>query len=273
MTGIPDVLDKRLIEEHANILDERYSFFRQAFKDHNGDNAGSKATFPDFNEAEAIEPGEYAITEAGDPFPASEFSYEAQQVAYTKYGVVLRVSDEEIDDNNLSVVMDAKRQAMRAEAQRTDSVAYQTLASAARSSGVGGGDGTLSLAEIVKARAWMKKAENGRYEPDLCFVNPDASADIMLELLNTTNGNLGGEELKNGAIGTIADMEIIEANTGELADNEALLVDSSEMGYETVKWEKKVESERKPREQVTEFTVSDRLAWITLDSAAATVEG
>lgn len=224
--------------------------------------------FPEISEEDGIQESETVEIAEGDPYPQADFSYDENAVVYTKYGVALTISDEAIEDTSLDVVMDGQMELLTSESRRMDSIAYSVLAGAAVDSGKGNGDDDLSLDELIDGRAYHRTDEGGNYDPDLAFVEPLGAGSILKELSDRNTAE-GDEATRTGKIGDIAGMEILESGTGALAPHDSILVDSDQFGWESVKHEKDVESERKTLSDETVYSVSDRLGWVATDADAA----
>lgn len=270
MQTASDVIYKQDIKSLAQNQAEQTLRFRQAFRDHDGGDAGRSMDFPDIEEADDIDEEEFVEVDGGDPYPEVDFGYTEQTLVYSKYGVALSFDDEDVQDSRIDVTFDGKQQVLTAESRRMDGIAYEIISSSAQTSGVGNDDDDLSTDELIDGRAYHRTNDGGNYDPDLAFVEPLGGASVLKELKE--RGTAAGDEAaRTGKIGDIAGMDIVESNTGRLSPHSAILVDTDLLGWESVKFQKNVEEERIPREDRTEFTIGDRLGWIAVDGDAAAV--
>ena len=273
MPDSTEIIHKDGIRRLAESQDEQNSYFRQAFRSLDGSDAGGSMSFPQITEEDEVKEVDIEEIPEGAEYPQAEFDYSAQTLYFSKYGVALTFTDEAVDDSRLNVVMDGQQNLLTAESKRMDSLAYNVLAGAAQNSGQGNGDDELTFDEVIDARAWMKTEPGGRNRPDLCFVEPLGAASLLKQMSNreTTSGD---EAVRAGEIGQIAGLSIIEADTGHLPAHNAVLVDSTNFGFEATKHEKEVERVREALKDKTIMKVSDRLGWIATDAKqAAMVEG
>lgn len=244
--------------------------FRQAFRDHNGSNAGSSMSFPkivDDFQGDMVE-----IPESSE-YPRAEKEYGDVEAAYTKYGFESPITDEAIDDGTIDLELDTMQGMARAEARRLDRIAYNVLAANLNGDITGGNnDGSMTFEEVVDTRAKMRKAE---YMPDMMLVEPLGAAGILKdEAFQLRDTPVGDRVVLDGFVGSVAGLDIFEVNTGGLADYSAILVDTDMYGYESTKYTNDISSYREDTNDQTVYKIRDRLDWaVTEQNAAVLLQG
>ncbi|WP_254547483.1 phage major capsid protein [Halomarina pelagica] len=239
--------------------------FRQAFRSHDGSNAGPSMKFPlreeDFE-------GDMVEIPEGSEYPRASMSYGEVEAVYTKYGFEFPISDEAVADGVLPIRMDAMSEMMREEARRLDQIAYNVVAAQNNAATGGNADGVLTFDELVDARAEHRSQE---FDPDLLLVEALGAADILKDdTFKLRDTPVGDRAVTNGFIGSVAGVDIFEANSTPLGAHDAYLVDTSLYGYESSKeGENGVSSYREESNDQEVYKIKDRLDWVATNPDAA----
>lgn len=250
--------------------------FRQLFRNHDGSSAGPSMKFPitteDFD-------GAFKEVEQGTEYPKFEKEYGEAEAVYTKYGFEVDVTDEAMSDGILDLRMDQIQDMLREEARRLNGIAAGVVTANHAAVEYGNNDDQLTFNEVVDSRAKMVKfsadGEDEGYVPDLLLVDPLGAADILKDdAFKLRDTPVGDRAVLQGFIGSVAGMDIFEENSGQLADYNAYMVDTSRYGYESAKYRGDVSSRRVEKNDTTTFKIRDRLDWVATNAeAAAKIEG
>jgi hypothetical protein len=244
---------------------------RQAFRSHDGQNAGPDFTFPTTEED-----FDGAMTEIppGSEYPRFEKEYGDERAVYTRYGFEFAIHDDAIDDAVIDVRLDQMQDAIREETRRLDAIAYGVLSANTNDSitNPANVNDRLSFNDVVDSRAAMKDAE---FDPDLLLVEPLGAADILKDdVFKLRDTPVGDRAITDGFIGAVAGLDIFEMTAGNLGAHNGIMVDTSKYGYESTKDNSGVDSYREESRDQMVWKISDRLDWVSTNSdAALLIEG
>jgi hypothetical protein len=254
---------------------------RRAFRDHDATNLDSNSfDFPVSDndlDGEAVEIGE------NSDYPRANLTWSEVSAAYTKYGLEIAISDEAVSDSAIDVVMNAQEDLIRAEESRVDSVAFGVLSGNTNSAGPvdanSNDNNTIEYADVVTARqqAFVD-------ELDLGSLELYASGQDMSDFLNmdefTQASELGDQVITQGVlpggnmmgqqafIGTVGDVPVYLSNSGAFSSGQAFLVDTSNFGWESTRWDQEVRQYRDEEQDADVWKIRGRWDWVATQPSA-----
>jgi hypothetical protein len=254
---------------------------RRAFRRHDATDIDSNSfDFPVSNndlDGEAVEIGE------NSDYPRGNLDWSKVSAAYTKYGVELPISDEAVDDSAIDVVLEAQEDLIRTEENRVDNVAFGVLSGNTNSSGpFDAGNKSANVFEyddIVLAReqAFVDELDLG----SLALVAPGSNmadflrmdeftqaselGDMVAEMGILPNGDIVGSD---AFLGVVGDVPVYLSNSGAFTDGQGFLVDTSNFGYESVRWGQDVKSYREEQQDQDVWKINGRWDWVATQSSA-----
>lgn len=273
-------------EPVAEMLEERRQKFRQfrrAFRSDDRTNVGSNTfTYPtpdsslddayDGDDIEAIE------VEEGASYPETGLTYDGEQANFSKYGLILTWSDEAVSDGAFDVEADGNQQLIDALEARLDYIAYSILENFNNDTVITS-PASLGWEAFMEGRQTLIGDGFVNREEFEVYVDSSATTSVLQDenikgLDDTTairieQGSVTQADLDAGLIGEVAGMPIYETNTARLSSNEAFVVDTSMYGYESVREDQSVETDRRFETDETLAKVNERLDWVPTDDQAA----
>lgn len=209
--------------------------FREAFRSYDASN----------NDAETLEfpvpdddlEGHVVEIEEGSDYPRSELNYSEAAADRAKYGFEVTITDEAIQFGRVDVEAETQAEMARANMKNIDTRAYDFLDANNNATTVGSDNEDLDFEAVVEAYEVLYSEE---YNPNefVLFVGPDGMRDLSLDD-SFNRATEGGDSLVTDQgvsyLGTIYNVPVMSTNTGELGDDEAILVDTSKYGY-YVEW-------------------------------------
>jgi len=243
--------------------------FRQAFRDYDASgNDAEELKFPvpeDDLEGHVVEIGE------GSEFPRSELNYSEVGAVRNKYGFEVTITDEAVRFGRVDVEAESQMEMARAATKNIDERAYSLLDGNNNATTVGNDGEDLDFEAVVEAYEVLFSEE---YSPDdmVMFVGPDGMRDLSLDD-SFNRATEGGDSLITDMgpdyLGTIYSVPVLSTNTGDFADDEAMLVDTSKYGY-LAEWEPmSVTTYREEDQQQTVYQISGHNGFAVTDSDAA----
>jgi len=243
--------------------------FRQAFRDYDASgNDAEELKFPvpeDDLEGHVVEIGE------GSEFPRSELNYGEVAAIRNKFGFEVTITDEAVRFGRVDVEAESQMEMARAATKNIDERAYSLLDGNNNATTVGNDGEDLDFEAVVEAYEVLFSEE---YSPDdmVMFVGPDGMRDLSLDD-SFNRATEGGDSLITDMgpdyLGTIYSVPVLSTNTGDFADDEAMLVDTSKYGY-LAEWEPmSVTTYREEDQQQTVYQISGHNGFAVTDSDAA----
>jgi len=258
---------RAILEERTQ---EMYQF-RRAYRDHDGtDLNSSQFSFP-----QADDDVRDAMDEVGEQsgYPRTELNYSNVTANYTKDGFEIAVSDEAVSDSVFDIVMDVTEEmAIGAEAL-LDSRAWALMdpddGNNLNSDSPIGTDGNdLDYAAVVNAYTALLEDEFRPNDFEL-YLSADAFGDLATDDNFTHATDQGDQVVRQGTLQVGFGVPIIPTNTGDLADDEANLVDTGLYGYESTRWEREVTNYREEGKDQDVFKIRHRKDFVVMKSGAA----
>lgn len=253
--------------------DDMYAF-RNAFRvdreapNRDGDSVEYPALEGDF---------EGALTEIkkDDPHPESKLTYDGLQAAWTNYGFKFHLSDDDVQDSKVNLVVINQREAAREEMSRLDGIAGSVIEANRNATTVGSDANPINYNALVDAETELIDAgySQNRF---MWFLSPQAWGELYKSSEFTQTTERFADMLREDGIhhGEILGYPVLRTNTGQLGANDAYLVDTGTYGWESPRRGFDVDSERDKDRRRTTYYLDGRIDWVPTDpSAAIKVDG
>jgi len=243
--------------------------FRRAFRDFNASNNDAETLqFPvpdDDLEGHVVEIGE------GSDYPRGELNYSEAGADRAKYGFEMPITDEAIRFGRVDVEAETQAEMARAQMKNIDVRAFEYLNTQNNGTTVGNDGEDLDFEAVVEAYEVLYSAEYNPNEMEL-YVGPDGMRDLSLDD-SFNRATSGGDELTTtqgpNYLGEIYNVPVYSTNTGDLGEDEAIMVDTSKYGY-FAEWEPmNVESYREDSNDQFVYKLNAHNGFAVTDSDAA----
>jgi len=279
---MPTTTASDIISEQAvrSVLEEQLTKtyqFRRVFQDHDAtDISNDRFSFPqrevELDRDDVVEVGE------GENYARTGTDYGEVTVVYDKRGFEISISDEAVSDSRVDVEMDTETQAMNAWQGTMDYLAFQVLDSNQNAAGpIGDDNGTITYQNLVDARTTLFGDQYDLSEM-VGLVGSDGMGDLLKMDEFTQASEMGDFVLENGLLpnGQVGPMFLGEAagvpwyatNTGDLAQGEAFVVDTSRFGYESTRWDREIRQYRDEDADADVWKLRGRNGWVAFDPSA-----
>lgn len=233
-----EVITEESVREEAEFYVEDNKVFREAFRQiDNTDIASDTVQIP----VQQDTSGEVGTVGEGSSYPREDEQMEKVSISHSKYGREVAMTYESIEDGLLDVVANHAQEQARDLAKGLDSAASDEVLSFdggageytnLQDSAVGDAGGTMDYDTVVDA---MTALEVEGYEPDMLIVGPESKGDLLKSAEFTRASEMGDEVIQSGAFGEIAGIDVMVSNRGILGAGEAVMIDSEQYGYESVR--------------------------------------
>jgi len=209
--------------------------FRRAFRDYDASNNDAETLqFPipeDDLEGHVVEIGE------GSDYPRGELNYGEAGADRQKFGFEMPITDEAIRFGRVDAEAETQSEMARAQMKNIDVRAYDFLANQNNDVTVGNDGEDLDFEAVVEAYEVLYADEYNPSEFEI-YVGPDGMRDLSLDD-SFNRATEGGDSLTTDQgpnyLGEIYNVPVYSTNTGDLGDDEAIMVDTSKYGY-FVQW-------------------------------------
>jgi len=255
----------RMVEERT----EPDYQFRRAFRDFDASN----------NDAETLQfpvptddlEGHVVEIDEGSDYPRSELNYGEAGADRAKYGFEVTITDEAVRFGRVDAEAEAQAEMARAQMKNIDVRAFDFLDTNNNSTTIGNDTEDLDFEAVVAAYEELYAEEYNPNEMEL-YVGPDGMRDLSLDD-SFNRATTGGDDLVTtegtNYLGEIYNVPVFSTNTGDLGDDEAILVDTSKYGY-FAEWEPmNVETYREESNDQTVYQLSAHNGFAVTDSSAA----
>lgn len=243
--------------------------FRRAFRDYDASNNDAETLkFPvpdDDLEGHVVEIGE------GSDYPRGELNYSEAGADRQKFGFEMVITDEAIRFGRVDVEAETQAEMARAQMKNIDERAFAFLNSQNNATIVGNNGEDLDFEAIVEGYEVLYSEEYNPNEFEI-YVGSDGMRDLSLDD-SFNRATEGGDSLVTDTgvnyLGTIYNVPVFSTNTGDLADDEAIMVDTSKYGY-FAQWEPmNVETYREDSNDQWVYKLNAHNGFAVLDSDAA----
>jgi N4-gp56 family major capsid protein len=258
---------RAVLEERTQ---EMYQF-RRAYRNHDGTDLDSgRFSFPqaDDNVRDAMDE---VAEEAG--YPRAELNYSNVTANYTKDGFEVAISDEAVSDSVFDVIMDVTEEMAIGAESILDSRAWSLMdpnggANLNGEGPIGTDTNDLDYAAVVNAYTTLLDDEFRPQDFEL-FLSPDAFGDLAKDDNFTHATDQGDQTVRQGTLQVGFGVPLIPTNTGDLAEDEAIMVDTGLYGYESTRWNREVTNYREERHDRDVFKIRHRKDFVVMKSDAA----
>jgi len=275
-----DVVSDTDVRAIVEKIRNQYTQARRAFRDHDATDLDSNSF--DFPVKDNSLDGEVVEIEEGSDYPRANTTNSKVSAAYTKYGVEVPITDEAVADSAVGVEMDNNEDMMRAAERRQETAAHAVLSSNTNAAGTidansndndvieqadlesakgTAGSDELNVNELVVIGSWDDYS-------DYISMNGFTQASELGDQVARTGVLPGGDLSGEGLVGVALDMPVYLENVGNIAAGDAYVVDTSNFGWESERWELDVNSYREESNDQTVFKIRGRWDWVATDATA-----
>lgn len=204
----------------------------------------------------------------GSDYPSTEEDYSKVSIDREKIGMRMDFLDEALMDNtSFDVMADQVDRAGRQMREELDSTAFTELDNNLNTnSAVGDNGGTLAFGECTTA---LRTLRDDGYSPDLWVLDAHAEEDLLADSNFNRATEQGDAVVQEGQIGRMLGANVVVENTGDAADHDAYLIDTSFYGYEAVWAGIETESDRDFDSDTEKRKLRTFRAWKAIDQEAA----
>jgi len=263
---------RAVLEERTQ---EMYQF-RRAYKDHDATGINSN----EFSFPQATDDVRGAMDEVGEEsdYPRAELNYESVTAEYTKDGFEIAISDEAVSDSVFDIIMDVTEEMATGAESRLDGLAFSLLdptgAANLNDAGPIGTDGNdLNYQSVVDAYTTLM-GDQFRPSDFEMYLSSDAFGDLATDDNFTHATDQGDQTVRQGTLQVGFGVPVVPTNTGDLGDDEALMVDTGSYGRESTRWDREVTNYREESKDRDVFKIRHRKDFVTMkDQAAIYIQG
>jgi hypothetical protein len=234
LPDINQIVDPSTVSQLAAERVEARTVVRDFFMEPPGgvpDGAGEEFTVP----VPAEELGEPEEVEPGADTTYDRETYGRPVLARRIWKKGSKIPEEDINDNLFDLVDDHLLGHAKNMAKRFDRAAFSVLDDAAPAAeAVGNADGTLSFQDINAGVTELANRGDDGYIADMALVG-SAGKESITNFLAERGTEIGDEVVRNGEIGEFGGLMYLHTTNVDLdatGNPEAIVVDSSEFGYE-----------------------------------------
>jgi len=265
-----------VLEDRVESIVQQNLVYRDAFRSYDATDIASNVVQIPVPNDDGAHP---KLVDEGAEFPRSHEEYTLEEMSFDKFGFEVPLTMEAVEDSRIDLTQDQVDRQARQMAEDVNARAYDELdasISEAWSSLAGdSSDSTMTYSDILDGREALV---SNSYSPDLLIADVKAVHDLMQgdNFLRATE--LGDQLRRDGALGRIAGMEVVEDDSGLPlggADNPgALMVDTDLFGYEGERTPVTTNEYEEERTQTDVYRIFARMGWlVTQPEAGIIVEG
>lgn len=283
-TTASDIIEGDEVELMVEEVRPRSYIFRRAFRNHDATNANSGTM--EFDELDLdLDPEEIFEVPEDSSLPRASFDQSQFTASYTDYGFEVPITDKAIEDSKLPLRAQAIEQMAETEERRLDAIAGATLANNVSATTIDFSGDAAGVMEYMDFAEAVETALDAGYNLSRleAYAPATAYSDFMqmdeFRLASdlgdwvTENANLpsGDLEQPQAFLGTCAEIPVYLSNVANslATQGQALVVDTSVYGYESVRDPFDVEIYREDQERRDVYQVYGRYAWAPTDQEAA----
>lgn len=262
---IPTATDVRaMLEERTRELYQ----FRNAFRidDEASTRDSESVEFPSGGTFD----GEMVEVDKGSDYPRSKLVYDGARAVYTKYGFEVPLTDEDIKDSKINLVLDNQQQMGREEQKRLDNIAFSVLNNNQNATIIGTDGTDFNYTAVVNAYTTL--VDQG-FSPSsfIMFLSADAWGDLATSNEFTHSTETVDQELRSRgpALGEVMGMPAMLTNTGNLGADEAMVVDTSRYGWESERDPFETSRYREDQKDQYVYKLRGRIDWVPTEPDAA----
>lgn len=283
-TTASDVIEGEEVEMMVEQVRPQSYIFRRAFRNH--DATGANSGTIEFDELDLdIDPEEIFEVPEDSSLPRASFDQGQWTASFTDYGFEVPITDKAISDSKLPVRAQAIEQMAEAEERRLDAIAGATLSNNVNAETIdfsSDSSGTLEYMDFAKAvetalDAGYNLSRMEAYAPATAYTDfmqmeefrhASELGDWVTQNANLPDGNL---EQPQAFLGMCAEIPVYLSNVANTLNTtgQALVVDTSIYGWESVREPFSVDIYREDQERRDVYQVFGRYAWAPTDDGAA----
>lgn len=219
------------------------------------------------------------IVDEGAEFPRSHEEYSLEELYFDKFGFEVPLTMEAVEDSRIDLTQDQVDRQARAMAEDINARAFEELVTtieedsyAVQSDNI---NGTMTYNDLLEGRETLL---TNNYDPDLLIADVNAVHDLLKSDNFLRATEIGDEMRRDGAVGRIAGMEIVEDDSGlDITGGSnpgAVMVDTDLFGYEGERTPVTTEEYSEDRSQTDVYRIFARMGWlVTEPDAGVIVEG
>lgn len=261
-----------VLEDRVEEIVQENLVYQDAFRDYNATNIASNVVQIPVPKDDMGSP---KIVDEGAEFPRTHEDYELKELTFDKFGFEIPLTMEAVEDSRINLTEDQVDRQAREMAEDINWRAFTHIVEALGADMVGDGDGTMTYNDVVDGREALVSES---YSPDLLIADSASVHDLMRSDNFLRATDLGDQLRRDGAVGRIAGMEVIEDDSGlNLTDNGnpgALMVDTDNFGYEGTRTPIQTEEYEEVRTQTEVYRIFARMGWlVTDDDSGVIIEG
>lgn len=250
--------------------------YREAFRPYDATNISSNVI--QIPVPEDVQ-GRVKLIEEGAEFPRSHEEYTMEEMYFDKFGFEIPLTMEAIADSRINLSQDqVDRQAWdMAKDMNERSFNYMKTAieDAYGGSYAGSSNGdALTYNDILDGRETLV---NQSYNPDLMIADVQGVHDLLRSDNFLRATDVGDRMRREGAVGRIAGMEVMEDDTGLNpgdTGSSAVMIDTDYFGYEGERLPVTTEEDDEGRTQTEIYRIYTRMGWLaTQPEAGVIVDG
>jgi hypothetical protein len=276
-----DVVSDDDVRAIVEKIRNQYYQARRAFRAHDATDINSNSF--NFPVSDSDLDGEVVEIEEESDYPRANKSWSEISAAYTKYGVEVTISDEAVDDSYVDVEMDVNEDLIRAQEKRMDSIAFGVLSGNTNSAGpIDAGNASADVIEyddLVQARQQAFTDELSLADLELYASGEDMSDFLSMDEF-TQASELGDQVIEQGILpggnmpgrqaflGVAGDIPVYLSNSGSFSAGQAYLVDTSNFGWESTRWDTEVSSRYDDDHDTTVWKIRGRWDWVATQPSA-----
>lgn len=262
-----------VLEDRVESIVQQNLVYRDAFRSYDATDIASNVVQIPVPNDDGAHP---KLVDEGAEFPRSHEEYTLEEMSFDKFGFEVPLSMEAVEDSRIDLTQDQVDRQARQMAEDINARAYDELDESIRaawSSLAGGsGSGTMTYSDILDGREALV---SNSYSPDLLIADVEAVHDLMQgdNFLRATE--LGDQLRRDGALGRIAGMEVVEDDSGlPLGGSDgpgALMVDTDLFGYEGERTPVTTNEYEEERTQTDVYRIFARMGWLVTQPEAGII--
>ena len=252
--------------------------FRDAFRPYDATNISSNVVQIPVPDDDGASP---KIVDEGGEFPRSHEEYSLKELFFDKFGFEVPLTMEAVEDSRINLTQDQVDRQARSMAEDINARAFEAIqdgigGDANMVQDEGGSTGTMTYNDVLAGR---EELVSQSYSPDLLIADVGAVHDLMKSDNFLRATDIGDQLRRDGAIGRIAGMEVVEDDsgldlTGGNSNPGALMVATDLFGYEGERTPVTTEEYSEDRSQTDVYRIFSRMGWlVTEENAGVIVEG
>lgn len=265
-----------VLRDRVEEIVEEELVYREAFRPYDATGISSNVVQIPVPNDEGANP---KIVDEGAEFPRSHEEYSLKEMFFDKFGFEVPLTMEAVEDSRIDLTQDQVDRQARAMAEDINARAFEELVTTIEEDGYDkqsdNVNGTMTYNDLLEGRETLL---TNNYDPDLLIADVNAVHDLLKSDNFLRATEIGDEMRRDGAVGRIAGMEIVEDDSGlDITGGSnpgAVMVDTDLFGYEGERTPVTTEEYSEDRSQTDVYRIFARMGWlVTEPDAGVIVEG